>query len=291
MVKDDKRGHRSWWWVLPCAAGLALIMTAVFLWPSTSGNPGTPVAQAQAPTDTPTPTPVTPTATPTATATPNPDCKLNVSKKDSPDPVGEGGKITYTITISNDGSGSGYCTDLTVTDTIPTDTDCVSTNVVDVPSGYDLNDADGCDSSGDVVWDTSDNLDTGDDVTLEMVVELTSGASKGDTISNEACATSDSDVGGDCDSENTKVGAPATATPAPTATRAPTVAPPPVAPPPVAPPVVPPTGGQIPSLVSPLTGTGAESGSGGSQPLALALGLAGGLLLLLGGAAMLRRPR
>jgi hypothetical protein len=84
-------------------------------------------------------------------------------------------------------------------------------------AGLDF-DIDGCDSSGDVVWDTNDNLDSGDEVVLEMVVQLTSGADEGDTITNEACAESTSDPGGDCDTETTKVGEPATATPAPTAT-------------------------------------------------------------------------
>jgi uncharacterized repeat protein (TIGR01451 family) len=218
----------------------------------------------------------------------NPNCDLDVTKKDSPTTVGEGGEITYTITIENNGSGSGDCSDLTVTDTIPTDTDCVTATVTD-DAGLDF-DIDGCDSSGDVVWDTTDDLETDDQVVVEMVVELTSGASEDDTISNEACADSTDDVAGDCDTETTKVGEPATKTPAPTATVAvPTVRPVvPVAPPPVAPPVVAPA---PTTLIAPLTGSGAESASGGSLPLALALGLAGGCLLLLGGAAMLRRPR
>jgi uncharacterized repeat protein (TIGR01451 family) len=281
MVKDDKRGHRAWWRTLPGAAGLALIMTAALLWASGVANPWVPIAHAQ--TATP-----TATATPTVTPTPNPNCDLDVTKKDSPTTVGEGGEITYTITIENNGSGSGDCSDLTVTDTIPTDTDCVDATVTD-DAGLDF-DIEGCDSSGDVVWDTNDDLETDDQVVVEMVVELTSGASEDDTISNEACADSTDDVAGDCDTETTKVGEPATKTPtpAPTATVRPVAPPPP--PPPVAPPPPPPAPPPT-TLIAPLTGSGTESGVGGSLPLALALGLAGGCLLLLGGAAMLRRPR
>jgi uncharacterized repeat protein (TIGR01451 family) len=216
----------------------------------------------------------------------NPNCDLDVTKSDSPTTVGEGGEITYTITIENNGSGSGDCSDLTVTDEIPTDTDCVDATVTD-DAGLDF-DVDGCDSSGDVVWDTTDDLETDDQVVVEMVVELTSGAEEDDTISNEACADSADDVAGDCDTETTKVGGPATSTPAPTATVAvPTVRPPA----PVAPPVVAPAPPAPTTLIAPVTGSGAESASGGSLPLALALGLAGGCLLLVSGAAMLRRPR
>jgi uncharacterized repeat protein (TIGR01451 family) len=153
-----------------------------------------------------TPTP-TPTLTPTATATANGDCDLWVNKSESSSLVSEGGQITYTITVSNDGSGSGYCTDLVVTDTIPDDTDCTDATV---DSSSDISEANfdiyGCDTSGDVMWDTTANLYAGDQVVLKMVVVLTSGATEGDTISNEACATSTSDVAGDCDDTQAIVG-------------------------------------------------------------------------------------
>jgi uncharacterized repeat protein (TIGR01451 family) len=202
--------------------------------------------------------------------------------------VGEAGQITYTIKITNDGDENGDCRDLIVTDTIPTDTDCVSATD-DGSLDFDI---DGCDSSGDVVWDTSDELADGEDVVVTMVVELTSNAEEDDTITNEACATSSDDEVGDCDSERTDVGAPATATPttAPTATARPTVppvAPPPVAPPPVAPPVVAP----LPALIAPATGSGADAGSSGAQTLALVLGLAGAGLLLVTGVAFAKRTR
>jgi uncharacterized repeat protein (TIGR01451 family) len=235
------------------------------------------------------------TATSNTTTVTVEDCDLAISKSDDPSKVAPDGQITYTIKVEN--AGTVDCTeDITVTDGIPGDTDCVSIDVTD-DNGLDINfDDDDCDSSGNVVWDTDDTLDNGDEVELQMVVELNT-ADDGDTIENEACvqATGFAEV---CDQETTKVDedvvtATKTPTPGPTATVGPTATPRPVVP--VAPPVAPappaPSAGQAPSLVSPLTGTGAESGAGGSQSLALALGLAGGCLLLLGGVAMLRRPR
>jgi len=262
----------SWYLALPLAAGLALVLVAVTSWASG------PTAHAQSPTP-------TVTNTPAPTATPNPDCDLSVSKSDSPTTVGEGGEITYTITVTNDGSGNGDCTDLDVVDAIPDDTDCVDATVAsssDIDEGdFDIN---GCDSSGDVTWSTNTNLDTDDSVVLTMVVELTSGAQEDDTITNEACATSTNDVGGDCDSERTTVGAPTTATPQPTATRAATVQPIPtvIAPPPI------PTARPLATIAPPITGTGPDGGSG---PLALGLGLVGVCLLLVSGAAMVKRTR
>ncbi len=299
MTQESEKGHRSWWWALPAAAGVALVMTAILLWSPGPGAYATPeetataevnaTATAQANATATAAAAPTATRTPTATATVNPECDLSVSKKDSPTTVGEGGQITYTITITNDGSSNGDCTDLTVTDTIPTDTDCVSATD-DGTMDFTI---DGCDSSGDVVWDTNDNLNDGDEVVVTMVVKLTSGAQEDDTINNEACAVSSDDVGGDCDAETTKVGAAATATPttAPTATTRPTVqpvVPPPVAPPPIAPPpIAPPT-----ALIAPMTGSGAEAGgSGTAQTLALALGLMGAGLLLVSGVAFAKRER
>ena len=231
--------------------------------------------------------PPTATRTPTPQATTNPECDLSVSKSDSPTTVGEGGEITYTITISNDGDENGDCTDLIVTDTIPADTDCVSATDDD-SLDFDIT---GCDASGDVVWDTSDNLADGEEVVVTMVVELTSGAEEDDTITNEACATSSDDEPGDCDTETTKVGAPATATPTPTATtRPPTTVQPPVAFPTLSPP--PPLPVVAPAVIPPATGTGTASGDGGSsQALALALGLTGACLLLVSGVVFARRTR
>jgi len=283
MVKDDRRGHRTWWRTLPGAAGLAVVVMAALLWASGVANPWAPVAHAQTPTP-------TATNTPAPSPTANPECDLRVTKTDSPDPVDTDGEITYTITVKNDADENGVCDGFEVTDEIPTDTDCVSIDVTD-DGGLDVNfDEDDCDASGTITWDSTDDLDDGEQVVLQMVVELTSGADDGDTIENEACATSDDDELGDCDTERTDVeeGA-ATATPTKTATVGAT----PYVPPPVVPPVVaplPPVAAPAAALIAPATGGGTESG-GGSQPPVLALGLAGGLLLLLSGAAMLRRPR
>jgi uncharacterized repeat protein (TIGR01451 family) len=229
------------------------------------------------------------TSTP-ATAVTVEDCDLAISKSDDPSSVAPDGQITYTIKVEN--VGTVDCTeDITVTDGIPADTDCVSIDVTD-DNGLDIDfDDDDCDASGDVVWDTTDTLDDGDEISLQMVVELNT-ADDGDTIENVACVQA-AGFAKVCDTETTKVDedvvtATKTPTPGPTATAAPPTATarpvvPPVAPPPVvAPPA--PTG-----LIAPMTGSGTESGSGGSLPLAL--GLAGGCLLLLSGAAMLRRPR
>ena len=221
------------------------------------------------------------------------DCDLAISKSDDPTKVAPDGEITYTIKVEN--VGTVDCTeDITVTDGIPSDTDCVSIAVTD-DNGLDINfDEDDCDASGDVVWDTDETLTDGDDFSVQMVVELTSGADDGETIENEACvqATGFAKV---CDQETTKIDEDVvtkTPTPGPTATAAPpTATVRPVVP--IAPPVAPappaPSAGLAPTLVAPLTGTG--TAAGGSLPLALALGLAGGCLLLLGGVAMLRRPR
>jgi hypothetical protein len=178
-----------------------------------------------------------------------------------------------------------------VTDDNPSHTTCVDSSV-DSSSDIDAADFDINDCED---WTTSENLDTGDEVVLKMVVKLTSAADEGDKIENEACATSPhDDVGGACDTATTKVGAPATATPttAPTATTRPTVQPP-VVPPPVAPPpVAPPAGAPLPSLIAPATGSGAETGgTSATQTLALILGLAGAGLLLVTGIAFARRTR
>jgi len=269
----------SWYWALPAVAGLAFVMMAVLLSSSSPGNPGVPAVHAQ---ETPTPTA---TFTPTATATVNPDCELEVDKEVNSTTIAEGGQATYTITVSNEGSGNGECSDLTVTDPSPNHTDCVSASVTD-SAGLTFNqDAidDSCDDD-DTEWHTSGNLETDDQVVLKMVVKLTSAADEGDRITNEACATSSSDVGGDCDSVRFTVGAPVTATPttAPTLTPAPTIPPVPtvIAPPPTARPLA--------TIAPPVTGTGS---GGGSSPLALALGLTGACLLLVSGGMLVKRAR
>jgi len=398
MVKDDKRGHRAWWWVLPAAAGLALVAAAVLMalggrtpsanaqagcilevtkaadvgiapegaditYTITVKNAGTvqcttvavvddlvddldcisttqnadfavtagdcalaagaPVHWTAATLDvneTGTLTMVarlgtgatdgetvanTADATAAAGSTPDSasddvvinDCDLTISKDSDDDEVGEGGEIVYTIDIEN--VGTVDCGDVVITEDIPNDTDCVGTDVIEDNSDVDIDDADGCDASGSVTWEvtegTLDGLEPGDEAEVEITVELTSGAEDGDNIDNEACVTSDdTDANADiCDTLSVDVeGVAATSTPVATATTVavPTATPRPVVP--VAPPVVAPAP-PAPSttLIAPLTGSGAESGAGGSLPLALALGLAGGCLLLLGGVAMLRRPR
>ena len=214
------------------------------------------------------------------------DCDLTIDKSDDPTKVGLEGEITYTITVEN--VGTIDCTEtITVSDDNPTHTDCVESSV-DSSSDIDESDFTVKDCN---YWKTTETLDKGDQIVLTMVVELTSAADDGDTIENEACVNM-SGFAEKCAQETTKVDedvttATKTPTPGPTATVGPTATArpvvPPVAPPPVvAPPA--PTG-----LIAPLTGSGTGSGSGGSLPLAL--GLAGGCLLLLGGVAMLRRPR
>ena len=147
----------------------------------------------------------TPAATPTPTVTPGGYCELWVDKWESPDPVSEGGQIAYSIEVDNDGDGA--CSDLTVVDTIPDGTDCVSASV-DIDSDIPPNsfNIEGCDTSGTVEWTTTADLDRWDYVTFEMVVQLTLDAEDGDHITNEACATSTSDTGGDCDAAQTTVG-------------------------------------------------------------------------------------
>jgi uncharacterized repeat protein (TIGR01451 family) len=183
------------------AVALALLVTSMLF------GPPLRMKGVSAQVETPTPN-TTNTPTPAATPTVNPNCDLIVSKIDNPDPVAEGAQITYTITVENDGS-AGQCNDLEVTDIIPDDTDCSDASVDSssdiAPGDFDIS---GCDTSGDVVWTTDSNLDTGDSVELTMVVQLTSGASEGDHITNEACAMSTDDADGDCDSASTTVGPP-----------------------------------------------------------------------------------
>jgi hypothetical protein len=50
-----------------------------------------------------------------------------------------------------------------------------------------------------------------------------------------------------------------------------------------------PTARALPTLTAPVTGTG--SSGGGSGPLALGLGLLGGVMLLVSGAALVKRAR
>jgi len=269
-------------------AGLAVVAAVVMLsWSSAPTGQGVPGVHAADDTATPTvtATPVTPTATPTV----NPNCDLSVSKSDSPDPVAEGGQITYTIKVTNDGDGT-HCDDLTVKDVIPDNTTCVSEVVA---SSSDIDDSDfdvthDCPrDSGTVTWKTDTDLNAGDQVVITMVVELTSDASDGDKITNEACATSTNDVQGDCDTEKTEVsGVAATSTPLPTATTvavAPTATVRAIVPPPVVPTAA------VAPLAIPNTGSG--PGSSGNSALALALGLTGGALLLLGGTGVWLRRR
>jgi uncharacterized repeat protein (TIGR01451 family) len=267
----------SWYWALPAVAGLAFVMIAVLPSSSSAGNPGVPAVEAQDRS--------TPTFTPTATATVNPNCQLEVNKEVNSTTIPEDGQATYTITVKNE-ADTGHCDDLDVTDVIPGHTDCVSASVTDT-NDLDFDSTDithTCTHDDTVEWIGSGDLSHGDQVVLKMVVELTSAADKGDHISNTACATSDSDVGGDCDSVRFTVGAPVTATPttAPTLTPAPTIPPVPtvIAPAPTARPLA--------TIAPPVTGTGS---GGGSSPLALALGLTGACLLLVSGGMLVKRAR
>jgi fimbrial isopeptide formation D2 family protein len=289
MTERARKAWSSYSWGVLGTVGLALIAAAVLLLASSGPvGPSVPVVHAQT---------ETPTVTPTVTPTPNDGCILDVRKSDDPDPVAEGGEITYTITVENDGDSE--CEDIEVTDEIPDDTDCVDA-YVDDSSDIDEDDidVDGCDSSGNVTWETDEELDDGDEIVLVMVVELTSGADDGDEIENEVCVEGydpemEAYEPGDCDTEKTDVeGEAATATPGPTSTPyvwptvAPTVAPPVIPPAPV--PVAEPAA----QLVAPPTGSGSASGGGMADTIALALGLTGGALLLVSGAGLwARRPR
>jgi uncharacterized repeat protein (TIGR01451 family) len=251
----------SWYWALPVALGLALVMVAITSWGSG------PAAHAQAPT-----------------ATPNPACQLHVNKTADESTVPEDGTATFTIEVTNDGNGD--CVDPTISDVVPDQTDCSDASVA---SSSDVTDIDisGCKKSGTVKWESNDNFGKNDTVVLTLVLALESGASKGDKITNEACATSSSDVGGECDNASIKVGAPETATPTTAATTAalPTVAVPTIAaPPPVAPPVV----VVAPTIAPPATGTGSDDSS---RPLAATLALVGAVLLLGSGAVLVKRTR
>jgi|GEM_PF-6770985 len=302
-----ERWKGSWLWAVAAVAGLALVVGAFV-----ASSPGSAVyatddqtatAQASA-----TSVAETETAAPTATATATPNvgatatsvsqtatavaatatstvCDLHVTKESDESTVPVGGQITYTIRVRNEAT-SGSCSNLDVTDNVPDRVDCTSASVTD-DGGLNFDDTaitNSCDDDNTVRWTTSDNLDSDQEVTLEMVVTLNSAAEDGDTITNEACADSDNGSS-NCDSVDVDVtGATATPTSGPTATPFPTVVVP------TARPVVPPAAVVAPSLTGPLTGTGPSSG-GGSSPLPLALGLLGGVLLLASGAVLVKRAR
>jgi uncharacterized repeat protein (TIGR01451 family) len=277
----------SWYWALPAVAGLALVMVASML------SLGAPAAYAacgdpgeDACTATPTNT-ATATRTPTATATVNPDCNLTVDK--TAGTVGAGGDLTYTIKINNDASNDdGECTDLTVTDVVPDNTDCVTASVTD-DGGLSFDDSaiqDDCDgaSEGDTVtWDTNSNLDTSTEVVLKMVVSLNSSIDEGEHVSNTACATSTNDDAGDCDTVRVTVGSAATSTPQATATTAPIVVPTIIVPAPVIPSARP-----LPAVTVPSTGTGPDDSS---HALAYGLAALGAVLVLASGAVVVKRTR
>ncbi|MDI6857794.1 MAG: hypothetical protein QME71_05715 [Dehalococcoidia bacterium] len=260
----------------------AIVVGMLFLWLALSSTtaPTAYSQNGQEPTATP-----TDTATPTATATPNTGCILTISKSDSPTTVPEGGRITYTITVRN--TGNDDCFDMVISDTIPTDTDCVSLAVTREPSGVDIDfDEDDCDASGVVRWTTDDVIEPGDRVEVQMVVQLESDVEEDDEITNTACVIAEREVEV-CDTERTDVGPAPTAMPTtpPTATSVPTVPPPP---PPVVPTVPPPP--PLPTVVAPPTGTGPSAGTMVFWAIA-GIATVGGLLLLGGGVAWSRRTR
>ncbi len=279
MVKQWRQGL----WAVAAGAGLALVMVAVML--SSSGPSGAPAASAQENTPTP-----TNTTAPTATATPvtptaTPVCDLGITKDVTDSTVPEGGTADYTITVTNNGDND--CTPrMEVSDVIPSDTDCSDASV---DSSSDISDShiniDGCDTSGTITWDTDSTLNSGDSIVLDLSLVLTSGASDGDRITNEACITEPANLR--CDSAHVDVtGATATPTTGPTATALPTVVIPTARPG-----VIPPLGAVAPTISVPFTGTGPSSSGGGSSPLALALGLLGGVLLLASGTVLVKRAR
>ena len=256
----------SWYWALPVALVLALVMVAITSWGSG------PIAHAQSPT---------PTTAPTA----NPDCVLDIEKDADESEVAPGGEITYTITITNDEDGD--CTDIVVTDDLPSDLTCVSATVVEEENlDFDQGDIDDSCDDDNVEWaaDTGDVLDGSDEVVLELVVTADDDLDEGDEVDNEVCVNAEGAAEA-CAVETTDIGEEATSTPQPTATRQATIQPPPVvAPPIVAPPVV----VAAPVIAPPVTGTGPD---GSSLPLAAMLGLVGAALLVGSGAMLVKRTR
>ena len=265
---------------LPLAAGLALVLVAITSWAMG------PTAHAQTATPTVTNTPA-PTNTPGPTATPA--CDLTISKDSDDNEVGEGGEIVYTIHVENQGTAD--CGNVVISETIPSDTDCIATDVIEANSDVAIAAAEGCDASGDVTWDvtegTLDGLEPGDEAEVEMTVKLTSGASDGDEIDNTACVVSDDSVEV-CDTLTVDVhGVAATATPAATATTAalPTMAALPTV---IAPPLLVPAARPL-AIIAPVTGTGPDDSN--SHALAIGLGLIGVCLLLVSGAVLVKRTR
>jgi uncharacterized repeat protein (TIGR01451 family) len=249
--------------------GLAAAMLA---WPA---GPGAPVVKAQ-------------DETPTATATATPQgCILEIDKDADTGEAAPGEQVEFDIDVQNDGDED--CVDVVVSDEIPTDTDCVKVNE---PSGVDV-DEDECDEFGTVEWYDFD-LEPGEDVTLTITLEVESDADEGDDIENEACVEAEGESGVCASDEFEVEEAEPTATP--TATRTPVYLPTPTtyvaAWPTAAPAVVPAAETGVSPVVAPSTGTGSLSEGGSmAETLALALGLAGGAVLLASGVAVMRAKR
>jgi uncharacterized repeat protein (TIGR01451 family) len=261
-----------YYWMLPAAAGLALVLAAVLLSSASPGGPAVPGALA-----------ADDTSTPAATATVNPKCDLSIKKTAANSTVAEEGDATYTITVTNDGTGD--CGGLTISDVIPDDTDCSSAKVA---SSSDISSSNftisHCSSSGTVKWVTTKNLGEDEQAVVTLVLSLDDSLDKGDRVTNTACVTSTDDVRNTCDDVRITVGSEPTATP--TVTRTPVTVPtvaPYVPPPPPPPPAAQPA----PSVALPNTGAG--SNSGGWSPLSLALAAAGACLLLVSGRALARK--
>jgi CSLREA domain-containing protein len=217
-----------------------------------------------------------------------PSCVLDIQKEDEPDSVAEGGRITYTITANTD-DAIGDCGGITITDTIPRDTDCISTAVLNAPSGVDF-DVGGCDNRGDVVWTTTGGVGTDEDVVVRMVVRLEGDAEAGDTIRNEACVTAEGAVTV-CDRESTRVGEAPTALPTTTPTSRTVPVTPiivPTLPPPPPPPTATPVSAVAPIIAPPSTGEGPSAGPGWGPVIIVAGGIGTAVVRL---ALLLRRRR
>jgi uncharacterized repeat protein (TIGR01451 family) len=136
-----------------------------------------------------------------ASAAPGPT-DLALTKSDSPDPVVQGGTLTYTIKVENLGAGgTSDATDVTVTDTLPSQVDYTSASS---PDGT-------CQRAGSTVTCDLGTVNEGATATVTIVVK----AKKSGNISNTAAVTTtvaDGVLTNNQDTEATVVSKPAKGT-------------------------------------------------------------------------------
>jgi uncharacterized repeat protein (TIGR01451 family) len=103
---------------------------------------------------------------------------LSLTKSDSPDPVAQGSNLTYTITVRN--LGTGDATGVTVTDTLPSQVDYLSSTAS----------AGSCQRTGNTVTCDLGQVNAGATATVTIVVK----AKKAGTLSNTAVVASGEDT-------------------------------------------------------------------------------------------------